>query len=240
MNNLIVGCGEIGQAIGALLESQKDATVAYHDPQASLFYETDFMSVEVLHVCFPYTKHFVKSLQQYIEDYNPEHIIIYSTVPIGITKGFPKAVHSPVEGKHPHLEESIRLMERWIGFNDISEGDFFAAFFRTMGLGIKLVASSDFTEALKLLSTTEYGINIEFARYKARIAEEVGMDYSLTQRWNEEYNRLYKNLGLEKRFQKYVLDAPTGPKGGHCVVPNALILSEQFPSILADIVGEAQ
>lgn len=234
MNNIIVGFGEIGKAVYAVIQGQTFIV----DPPTYPMTPVPFDEVDVLHICFPYADDFPKAVLLYIALYKPLHVIIYSTLPIGTTKRIPKAVHSPVEGKHPDLEMSIRLMERWIGYNDHEEGQFFANYFRDLGLKVKMVENTDCTEALKLLSTTEYGINIEFARYKKEVADAIGMDYQLTKTWNENYNRLYKDLGMEKRYQKYVLDAPVGPKGGHCVTPNAQILYGQYPNPLVEIVGE--
>lgn len=229
VNNLIIGYGEIGKAVGAVIGEHD-----WVDLTASL----SIGKYDIIHICFPYTSYFVEHVMGYAQDWKPKHVIIWSTVPIGTTKQIGGAVHSPVEGKHPDLALSIQTMERWVGCNEKVEGRFFANYFRDLGLRTKLVESSDFTEALKLLSTTEYGINIEFARYKKRVADKLGMDYELTKEWNREYNRLYHTLGMERRFQKFVLDAPEGPKGGHCVVPNARLLDEQFPSDLTKIVGE--
>lgn len=234
MNNLIIGYGEIGKAVGAVIGEHAVIDLGMLKPEP--------MEVDIMHICFPYSEEFVEQVLVYIATYTPKHTVIYSTVPITTTRQLHRTdysvVHSPVEGKHPDLEMSIRLMERWIGYNDKEEGQFFANYFRDLGLKVKLVENTDCTEALKLLSTTEYGINIEFARYKKEVADAIGMDYQLTKNWNENYNRLYKDLGMEKRYQKYVLDAPDGPKGGHCITPNAKILNKQYPNVLVDIVGE--
>lgn len=231
MHNLVVGYGEIGKALKVVLGEPVSIADLKH---------THILSepIDVMHVCFPYSENFEDSLNGYIDNHKPKHIVIYSTVPIGTTKKFPRAVHSFVEGNHPNLEDSIRLMERWIGYNDKEEGQFFANLFRDLGLRVKQVENSDYTEALKLLSTTEYGINIEFARYKKYIADSIGMDYELCKEFNAEYNKLYKDLGMATRYQKFVLDAPDGPKGGHCVTPNAKLLHQQYPSELTKIVGE--
>lgn len=230
--SLVIGYGEIGKAVGTMI-GQHDML----DQKPGLENKSMYDELDILHICFPYTENFIEEVEKYIRNFNPQHIIIWSTVPIGTTKQIPRAVHSPVEGKHPDLADSIAIMERWLGVNDKAEGQFFTEYFHQLDLRVRVVMSSDYTEALKLLSTTEYGINIEFARYKAHVALEIGMDYQLTKEWNTEYNRLYKELGL-KSYQKFVLDAPDGPKGGHCVTPNALILNEQYPSIITEIVGE--
>lgn len=225
--------GEIGKAVQQVVR----CNVSTYDTAGDNVRVRD--KIHVLHICFPYSDTFVKDVRGYVIRYEPDHTIIYSTVAIGTTKLIGEnVVHSPVEGKHPDLALSILHMERWLGTTSKSEGQFFTGMFKDIGIKTRVIGSPDFTEALKLLSTTEYGINIEFARYKAHVAESIGMDYELTKDFNIEYNKLYRNLGLDDIYKKYVLDAPEGPKGGHCVTPNARLLNEQFPSELTKIVGE--
>lgn len=224
--NLVVGHGLIGQAVGKLLG---DYEWTDRDMPAEGKYD-------VLHICFPYSEGFETFVKEYIKKHSPKYTIVYSTVPIGTCKGL-NVVHSPVEGNHPNLDMGLRFAERWVGYNTFSEGRFFNKFFKDIGLKVKLIKNSDHTEALKLLSTTEYGLNIEFARYKAHVARSIGMNYRLTKEWNQMYNNLYEDLQLPK-YQKFILDEPIGPKGGHCVVPNARILQEQFPNKMVREVAE--
>lgn len=234
MRQVIIGYGEIGQAVGNIIG---DHWVVDSDFANDIDGDG---TVEIMHVCFPYDDSFEDAVHAYIEEYKPQHIVVWSTVPIGTTERFGIfASHSPVEGKHPDLELSIRTMERWVGTFIQGEAQYLTNFFQGLGLRVKIVGSPRYTEALKLLSTTEYGVNIEFARYKAKVAEEIGMDYELTKEWNRSYNRLYKELGMEKRFQKFVLDEPLGKIGGHCVGPNARILNEDYPGPLVTIVEKA-
>ena len=228
MSEIVIGYGQIGKAVQEIIGDP-----AIVDEGLPVTYGT----FDIMHICFPYSENFIVEVKRYIKEYKPAHIIIYSTVPIGTTKKIAGAVHSPIEGKHPKLAESIRLTPRWIGANSISEGNFWFEYFDRLELGINLLRDSDYTEALKLLSTAEYGINIEFARYKKKVADEVGMDYSLMCGWNQDYNKLYQDLDLPE-YQKFILDPPDGPKGGHCVTPNARLLYDQFPHELTKIVGE--
>lgn len=232
MKNLVIGLGEIGQAILEVIDGQdtqtKDIEPDYVEP-----------GMDIMHICFPYSDTFVNDVKNYIEQYHPAHVIIYSSVPPGTTYDIsPAAVHSPIEGRHPDLDESIRLMVRWIGYDDLDEAQFFARYFNDLGIKTRLVEHASYTEALKLLSTTEYGINLVFADYKARVAEEIGMDYELTKLWNKDYNRLYEKLDPSGKFRKFALDPPGGVIGGHCVIPNAKLLNEDFPDELLDIIEE--
>lgn len=232
MKDLIIGYGQIGQAVqeSICFDEAKTLDSRHKDIQPR---------VAVLHICFPYSEDFKSQVTDYIKRFEPEHIVVYSTVPIGTCAEIDsRIVHSPIEGKHPDLGLSISQMTRWIGFNDAREGTFFKHYFLNKGIKPKLVPNTDFTEALKLLSTTEYGLNIEFARYKKQVADGIDMPFELTKEWNRTYNKLYKNLGLDDRYQKFVLDPPEGTKGGHCVVPNARLLNEQYPNDLVRKVAE--
>lgn len=234
MNSIVIGMGQIGTAVKAVTESKYSLDSATQD-------RVDVLGLrcEVMHVCIPYSDNFVAVVRGYCELIKPKHVAVWSTVPIGTCGSIDaRIVHTPVEGRHPDLELSVRQMERWIGANDEAEGKWFAQYFHGLGLRTRAVSSSKFTEALKLISTTEYGVNIEFARYKKQIAHDLEMDYELMKQWNAEYNRLYQNLGLGDRFQKFVLDAPEGPKGGHCVTPNARLLYDQYPDEMVKTVGE--
>jgi UDP-glucose 6-dehydrogenase len=230
VNSLVVGNGQIGQAVGKVIGVHQVLSLGLSDPVPGDY--------NIMHICFPYAADFIQQVRSYSVKYNPNHIIIYSTVPIGTTKQIPNAVHSPVEGKHPDLEMSLRFMDRWVGYNDEDQGQFVKRLFFQLGLNTKLVLNSDYTEALKLLSTAEYGVNLVFADYKAQVAEAIGMDYKLTKAWNNDYNKLYQNLGMGKRLQKYVLDSPNGKIGGHCVRPNAELLNEQHPNDLLKQIVE--
>lgn len=231
MSDLVIGAGEIGKAVQEAIS-----------PQAQMLDIVPIeisLPIEVMHICFPYTVHFEAEVRQYAAKFKPEHIIVYSTVPIGTcAKIDARIVHSPIEGKHPDLALSIRHAQRWLGHNNQAEAKFFTHYFTERLLNPKLVPNTNFTEALKLLSTSEYGVNIVFAQYKKAVADALEMDYELTKQWNEEYNKLYHNLELGKKYQKFVLDAPTGPIGGHCVVPNAAILNSQFPTELLKMIGD--
>lgn len=224
MRHLIVGMGEIGQAIhGIFPEAQT------HDKEQKPIE----LPIDVLHICFPYSPTFVADILRYMDLYKPDHIVIYSTVPIGTTKKIKSAVHSPVEGKHPQLEESIRLSPRWIGANNESAAMFFKQMFRDKGMTPRVLEDSDYTEFLKLRSTAKYGINLVWTDYEAKVAKDLGMNFAHVKQFDKDYNKLYQTMGMDWA-QRYILDPPNGKIGGHCVVPNAKLLNESHPDSLLD------
>ena len=217
--HLIVGMGEIGKAIKTI----------FTDAQTSdLQSKAIEPPIDVLHICFPYTPDFVKFVKNYQHIFKSTHTIIYSTLPIGTTKQIPGAVHSPIEGRHPDLELSIRTATRWLGGSE-KETRFFAGVFAYKFIKTRRVKNSDFTEFLKIRSTAKYGINLIWTDYEKSVADSINMDFELLKDFDRDYNQLYHELG-ENWAQRYILDPPEGKVGGHCILSNAKLLNEQYPN----------
>lgn len=230
MRHLVIGVGQIGTAVwGNLVSAKLDVTPLEKDEPLKGDYD-------VLHVCFPPSDSFVSDVKRYQVRFNAKCTIIYSSTPIGVTKQIPKAVHTPVEGVHPRLEYSIKTFKRWIGYNDLETAEIAKLIWEEI-TDVELVKNSDFTEFLKLASTSKYGINIVWAQYMADTAKQLGMEYKLVKDWDRSYNQLYTKMHLP-HYRKYILDPPNGPIGGHCIVPNAEILDEQFPSDLLKMIKD--
>lgn len=234
MRNLVIGYGEIGQAIEANLKTTGKLKVWHRDKKPGF---VQHKNIEALHICYPYSKDFIDITQNYIRQYDPRLVIVYSTVPVGTCDALGNdVVHSPVEGRHPDLTESVHRGMRWMGSKNKKALALAQNLWLDAGLNITPVNSSQATELLKLTSTTLYGINLAFADYRAKVAAELGVNYELFKSWDSDYNDMYKSLGYAAKFQRYVLDAPNGKIGGHCVVPNAELLYAQYPDELVNIV----
>ncbi len=233
MNQLVIGMGQIGTAVKEVTESAFYYDPIFDDKKSSSYPQIDG-GVDVMHICFPYTKDFVTEVESYINDYDPKHVVVWATVPIGTCRriGY-KVVHSPVEGIHPNLVESIRKMKRFVGWNNGAEGRFFVNYFSALGMSTSSVSSTETTELLKLRSTAKYGVNLVWAQYEAKLCKQFGVAYTDLMAYDRAYNELYDKLGV-REVGRYVLYPPEGEIGGHCVVPNAKLLNEQFPSDLLD------
>ena len=231
MKHLVIGIGEVGGAVMTNLMALKHNVTTLDIKDEGVKGKFD-----VLHICFPYSDNFVDAVKKYKRKFVPDCIIIYSTVPIGTTKKIKGAVHSPVEGKHPRLDFGVKTFKRYIGYNDFVVGKMAAEVWEELD-NYELFNNSDYTEFLKLASTSKYGINLVWAQYMADTAEKLGMDYALVKDWDRAYNTLYGRMGMGWA-KKYVLDAPNGPIGGHCVTPNAELLDEQFPHEMLKMIKE--
>lgn len=227
--NLIVGNGEIGKALYGVLKRSKAVFIRDVDGP-------EYADIDVLHIAFPYSDSFVHDVANYIEQYNPVLTFVYSTVPIGTcAKIGDHIVHSPVEGRHPNLKESIEIGVRWVACGDKYAQqkaiEFWSPFVKT----VRAMNDARFTEFLKLRSTSKFGINLAWTDYEASVAKDIGMEFNALKQFDEDYNELYAVLGYPQ-FKRYVLDPPYGSIGGHCVVPNAELLDKQYPSPMLKLI----
>jgi len=227
MKALIIGYGEIGKAV---FEVFKDFhTLCVHDPFHKKKYTVNRFTGDILIIAIPYNDKFVDTVKEYQKKFDTKATLIFSTTAIGTCKEL-NAVHSPIEGKHPELAFSLRKGKRWVGGADAHVLNFFfQADFKLKDL--EILPEPEWTEFLKLRSTSLYGVNIEFARYSKEVADKLNMPFEYIMNFDKNYNELYKKLKMPQ-FSRYILTPPKGEIGGHCVVPNAKILNKQFPNAM--------
>lgn len=221
---VLIGYGQIGKGVYEVFSPDNRIAIVDLDRYISP------RPVNLMLVAIPYTDDFVTIVKDYQQMYEPELTIIFSTVAIGTTSQIPNAVHSPVEGKHPDLAESIRLMARFVGGVNDSNKYLLREFFGGLDVPVVPLAKPEHTEFLKLRSTSLYGLNIEFARYTSEVCEDLEMPWEYVKLFDSAYNLLYAQMGMVQ-YQRYILNPPEGNIGGHCVVPNSIILDKQYPSV---------
>lgn len=219
MDHLIVGAGEVGRALAAVLECDlRDI-----DPG-----NTAGRRYDVLHVAFPWSGAFTTTVDDYVTEHSAEHVVVHSTVPPGIcdTYGW---THSPVRGRHPHLEEGIRVFVKHFGGVHARE---MAKPFVDRGIETRCHASAAITEAGKLWELATLGISVRVNHEIASYCERHGLPFEEVYReFRESYNDGYRQLG-HPQFTQPVLDYVPGPLGGHCVAQNAPLLDSPFVNTL--------
>lgn len=214
MKTLIVGTGEVGTALGEILVEQYK--VHCYDPFDDHYSEELKGEFEIMHVCFPYSERFIDEVKKYQEKYKPKYTIIHSTVPVG-TSGSVGAVHSPIRGIHPNLEEGIKTFTKFLGGDKASE---VADYFRRAGMKVALFDKSETTEAMKLFDTEYYRACIEFAHRVKKYCDEHNLNFhEVYTLGNQTYNEGYTQLG-HPEFVRPVLQPIMKPIGGHCVMKN--------------------
>ena len=221
----ILGLGEVGQAIKQLYFN---SDVYVKDLDKDTFVE----NMDFLHVCIPYSDTFVQTVLDTCQKYNPKYIVIHSTVRVGTTKDisktFKNVAYSPVRGVHPNLLDGLKIFVKFVGSYDEDVVSIITQHFSRYGIKTYPSFNPSALELAKLLDTTYYGICIAFHDYANKLCQELDVDFDLTMtKFNETYNKGYKELDKENVIRP-VLYPPEGQIGGHCVIPNAKILKEQF------------
>ncbi len=223
IRQLVIGCGEVGTAVAGLLDADKcDVNVSAPREQ-----------YDVIHVCFPYSTEFCQHVANYQAKFRPSLTVIHSTVPLGTSRAC-GAVHSPVRGKHPNLQESLKIFVKFFGGARANEA---AALFSQCSCAC--VPDQETTEALKLWDTTIYGVNIALEKTIHEWCKKNNVDFQTVYTYaNETYNAGYLAMG-NPEFCKYVLKHVPGPVSGHCVKPNGLLLGG-WPNDLIQSAGMSE
>lgn len=227
MKHKIMGFGEIGQSIAELFPK-----CAVKEKN----YERGECKCDFLHVCIPYSGDFRGEVCKEIKRSAPRCVIIHSSVKPGTTvfvqNKHPhiEVVHSPVIGVHPNLYDGLRTFPKWMGYD--VKCKMAKKIFEDKGIEIYKIRGSSVTEKLKLLSTTYYGINIAMHQYAYEL---LGDGFPYFEVWNREYNKGYIKLG-KPNVSRPILYPPKGKIGGHCVVPNAMILKMIQPHDILEAI----
>lgn len=233
----ILGVGEVGGAIAKIFA--KKFRVLKKDLN---FDEIKNIQIKVLHVCLLYSNKFEGVVIDQVKKNKPKLVIIHSTVAPGTTKSISKQikipiVHSPVMGTHPNLKNDIISFVKIIGPTTKISATLAKEHFKKAGIKSKTFNSSDESELGKILDTTYYGWNIMFNKLVYKLCKNKKLDFKNVY---EEFNHIY-NLGYRKskpNVVRPVLHYQKGPIGGHCILPNLLILQKYAKTNLAKFIIE--
>ncbi len=239
---LVIGLGQVGRPLYELIKESGKFEVYGHDIDVNKTRDvaqiTSNESVDVMHICFPFinTEDFVESVIGYINRFNPQLIIINSTVPPGTTQKVYQSccntessklqryiVHSPVRGVHKNLEHMKWEIKRWtkyIGGVNMESAIMAKKHFEEIGLKTKILRSSLETELAKLFETTYRAWMIVCFQEMHRISRYVGADFEEVVDFLEDTHRV--------RFDRPVMFP--GVIGGHCLIPNTKMLLNVYDS----------
>src|ERR1051326_1165011 len=145
---VVVGLGEVGSPLLAILSQRYQAVgIDIKDPPSEQIERAD-----VMHICYPFEIYdFVGETVRYIARYKPALTIINSTVGVGTTRKIAigasaDVVHSPVRGKHAHMQEEMLAYTKFIGAMDPAAAHNAARHFEASGFRTRILPSPETTE----------------------------------------------------------------------------------------------
>jgi len=239
----ILGNGEIGSSLHKVYKLAGFTDIAIRDPLQGL--DTSLSHCELLNVCIPFADYdkFVNIIKA-LELRDGCMVVIQSTIGCGCTDRLQAdlptliCVHSPVRGVHPNLTEGLLTFEKYIGLSDMffkNESIKNLLVLHTTSLKMKpVLCRAKESELAKVVSTTLYGMNIAAVTDVSKMCEDNGVDFSkVFTQWQTGYNTGYKALGKPDVCRPVLTPIPVNKNGdrvigGHCVLPNCMILKTQM------------
>lgn len=223
---LVLGLGEIGKPLYQIIQASGIDVVGVDvTPQ-----QID-TPVSVMHVCYPYNiaSGFVATTVAYVAKYNPDVVVIHSTVAPGTTRAIEtqcmrSCVYSPVRGKHVRMVDDLKHYTKFVAGQSDAAVQRVQAHLQHIGMKTEALAAPESLELAKLFETTYFGLLIAWAQDMHRMAQSTNADYYDLARFFAEIPYLPPRVFVP------------GHIGGHCVMPNIDILKQYFQSEFLDAI----
>jgi hypothetical protein len=213
MGELVVGMGEVGQALTQVLGC----------PGRDI--EPSGLVAGTLHIAYPWSESFVEDTLGYVYEHEADLVIVHSTVPVGTCDQY-GWVHSPVRGRHPNLFEALTTFVKFAGGRRAGE-------MRWPGK-LETTALAATTEAAKLWELAAFGLQVRLCQAVYEYSDAHGLNADVVYRqFAETHNEGVVAMGYPE-VVKPVLDYVPGPIGGHCVTENMGLLDHPVAGLVAE------
>ncbi|MDD2822969.1 MAG: hypothetical protein PHQ59_02695 [Candidatus Daviesbacteria bacterium] len=241
----ILGYGEIGKAMAKIgKEANYDIFVREVD-----YDQIQKNKIDYLHINIPEINpdSFINIITKNILDIKPRLVIINSTTTTGTTRKIYEAtnvpiVHSPIQGTHSDLYNSIKnYFPKIVGPIDLLSLKMAKKHFKDLKLKMEIFDSAEDSESAKLLDLTYYAWNIIFCKWVSEICEKLGLNFDqVYTKYNLIYNQGYSKImpgvhnvtsykGYRKSLPKVIrpiLLPIKGPISGHCTIPDVIMFDK--------------
>lgn len=225
--NIVAGLGQIGVPILNLISRQCTAAGYDTNPNLTNSRLKHNIQTETLHVCIPFSK-FERDVMTLFKKFEPEMIVIHSTVAPGTTAKLQKRLqvpilYSPIRGIHGRMLKDLKRYTKYFALEKDAPrsrwaSSTFVNLMKKCGVKTSRMSSPITLELAKIIvDTSYYGWLINYAQLSKTIADKHGVDYNEMWRFSDE---IHKYLGNRpKMFPGFI--------GGHCVIPNLGLVDEK-------------
>ena len=237
--DIVVGLGEIGLPILKLI-SKKENAVGY-DKNPKLMNDKTFKKFEkfntrFLHIAIPITKNFNHNIVNLNKKFQPECIIIHSTISPGTTEILQKKLDIPVifsatRGVHKRMLQDLKRYTKFfaISKNAPKRNWAISQYTKSMkkcGIKTKKMSKPETLELAKILCDTSYlGWLINYAQLTNTIAIQHNVNYDEMWTFSDEIHDILGNR--PKMYPGFI--------GGHCVIPNLDLIQNQTLDLIKSI-----
>ena len=234
--DVVVGLGEIGNPILKLL-SKKNIVVGFdlnHDLMDQIKFEKyKNLKTSFLHIAIPGTDNLIDNVLKLYKKFQPECIVIHSTIRPGTTEKLQKKIPIPViysatRGIHKRM---IYDLKRYTKFFVISASaprskwasSRYVKVMKDCGIKTKKMSNPETLELAKIICDTSYlGWLVNYAQLSNIVAIEYGVNYDEMWSFSDEIHKFLGNR--PKMFPGFI--------GGHCVIPNLDLIHNQTLNLI--------
>ncbi|MBI3622786.1 hypothetical protein HY212_01730 [Candidatus Pacearchaeota archaeon] len=237
--NIVAGLGEIGFPILQLIS--KDAIVVGFDINERLVDKKKLeryqkLPTNFLHICIPFTKHFISNVISLYEKFNPRIIVIHSTVSPSTTKTVQSklpipVIYSATRGVHKRMLYDLKRYTKFYAIEPDAPrekwaSDAYSKLMKKCGVRTKGMSNPLTLELAKIVvDTSYYGWLINYAQLSNMIAIKNKVDYDEMWSFADEIHKLLGNR--PKMFPGFI--------GGHCVIPNLDLIKDDALNLIKEI-----
>ncbi len=237
--NIVAGLGEIGLPISKIL-SKNSITVGYDIDEKlmnkRLFKKYEENTTLILHICIPFSKKFVSNVQKLTQKFQPEILVIHSTISPNTTTILQSKLNIPViysatRGIHKRMQYDLKRYTKFFAISNTAPKKQFAIkefnkIMKKSGIKTKQMSKPETLELGKIICDTSYlGWLINYAQLSNMIAIQHGVDFDEMWTFSDEIQKFLGNR--PKMFPGFI--------GGHCVIPNLDLMHNQTLDLIKKI-----
>ena len=237
--NVVAGLGEIGLPIYKLI-SKAIISVGF-DTNSKLINNNEFkkfakLKTSFLHVCIPYNAKFIDNVVALNKKFEPEVIVIHSTISPYTTKKIQQRLSVPViysatRGIHERMLFDLKLYTKFYAIEPktprakwASSG--YSKLMKKCGVKTKNMSDPITLELAKIIvDTSYYGWLINYAQLSNMIAIQHKVNYAEMWSFADEIQKFLGNR--PKLFPGFI--------GGHCVIPNLELMHDKNLDLINEI-----
>lgn len=223
MTDVVIGMGQTGKPLHDIL------AMSYDVVGVDIDFTPTVNGVEAVHVCFPFDMAFAQQVGVYVKAYEPQLVIVHSTVLPGTTREVaefvkPLVAYSPIRGRHLDMHRHLMFYTKFVSGVDAGASLVASEHLRKAHFKVKIASSPETLELAKLVDTTYAGLLIAWAQELDRFCQDVGVDF-------EEVARFWPEWPWRPKF----IHRP-GYIKGHCIMQNLELLEQLRDSPVIDVI----
>ena len=234
--DVVAGLGEIGKPILKLLS--RDGIIVGFDLNHGLMDERKFekykkLKTSFLHITIPVTNRFINDVLKLYKKFQPECIVIHSTIKPGMTEKLQEKLSIPViysatRGIHKRMAYDLKRYTKFFVISaNAPRGKWASSKYvqsmKRCGIKTKKMSKPETLELAKIICDTSYlGWLVNYAQLSNIIAIEHEVDYDEMWSFSDEIQEFLGNR--PKMYPSFI--------GGHCVIPNLNLINNETLNVI--------